>query len=469
MNNIIKDNFAKIVGDEFLLQESSIMERFLQEQRGRYSGKAAFILQPSTVSQVSQIMRLAYQYKIPVVPQGGNTGLVGGGQPNSEHAIILSLSRLKNVRSVDYFGQVIEVEAGIILDQLQNYLQEKDYFFPMHLASSGSCQIGGLLSTNAGGVHVLAHGSMRHLCLGIEVVLPDGEILSDLRWVIKDNSGYDLKNLFIGAEGTLGIITAASLKILPQPQSKFVAFMGVQSLDAVQQLFALARQGCGNMLNAFELLPDLGLDFVLKSDSTLQNPLQEKFPWYVLIELAGSVPQAILQDVFEDFMQKSIDKHLVEDAIVAQNKKQADLFWQLRERMSDAQKPEGVSIKHDISVPLKVLPQFIQQAEDLIYKIVPNSRIVCFGHVGDGNLHYDILQPIGSDAQLFMKHSHEIEDAIHALAQNMGGSFSAEHGIGQIKTHTLEQWKNPTAYYLMKKIKKMIDPNNIMNPGKVFY
>lgn len=469
LNNISDTNLLQalsiIVGETYVITDKSAMALFLQERRGRFQGDAFCVIRPKSVEEIVEIVKLAYKHNIKITPQGGNTGLVGGSQPQDSKAIIISLNRLNSVRELDAFGNIVTVEAGVILDNLQSFLKEHKLSFPLHLAASGSCQIGGMLATNAGGVHVIAHGNMRDLCLGIEVVLPTGEVMHDLRYVRKDNSGYNLKDLFIGSEGTLGIITAASLRVVPIEKHKQVAMIGVESLAKVQQLFAFAQTHCGEFLKSFELMSASCVGLVLNALPHLRNPLELEANWYILIELSTTVPHIALSDIIAEFLQTALEQELVIDAAIAQNLQQEKMFWQIREEFPSIQANYGASIKHDISVPLKLLPQFVEKADNLIEQMAPGARILCFGHMGDGNLHYDILNPIAIDPAEFLGRWDEITRPINELASSLNGSFAAEHGVGKIKKYELDKLKDPTALNLMRQLKALIDSKNIMNPG----
>lgn len=468
MSETLLAQFTAIVGAKNALRDPADQIAYLKEPRDLFHGRAALVLRPATVEEVSAIMRLAYETATPIVPQGGNTGLVGAQQPdNSATAVIVSLSRLNNIRNIDTTGNLVTVEAGVVLQNLQEAIQDVGRLFPLSLGAEGSCQIGGNLSSNAGGTAVLRYGNMRELCLGLEVVLPDGQVLNDLREVKKDNTGYDLRDLFIGAEGTLGIITAAVLKIYPQPKGKAVAYAGMQSPEDVVALFKLVSDQAGHALTGFELMPRIGIEFTLRHIETARDPLENPHPWYALIELSSSRSQEEVQTMMEDILTQGFETQLVQDAVIAQNEGQAALFWKMREEMSPAQKPEGGSIKHDISVPVASIPAFIAQAALAVEEMIPSARVVCFGHIGDGNLHYNVSQPVGADKQEFLAHWHALNHRIHTIVASYNGSISAEHGIGMLKRQELQAFKQPLALELMRRIKHSFDPKNIMNPGKM--
>ena len=467
MSDLI-ERFITIVGINNAITDRDIISSYLKEQRGLYHGKTPLVLRPQSTLEVSQIMQLANETKTAIVPQGGNTGLVGAQQPDSSgNQIILSLERLNKIRSIDVQGNLILVESGVILQNLQDAADEANRFFPLSLGSEGSCQIGGNLSSNAGGTAVLSYGNCRELCLGLEVVLPDGRILDDLRQVKKDNSGYDLKDLFIGAEGTLGIITAAVMKLFPKPRGKAVAYVGVTSPFEALKLFAIAHDKAGNLLTGFELMPRIGMEFTVAYNPKSRDPFATPYPWYVLIDISSPHSDNEARQFIEDILSETFEKNIILDAVIASNKSQENDFWTMREEMSPAQKKQGGSIKHDISVPVASIPDFITEAGQLIESLIPGARIVCFGHMGDGNLHYNITQPIKMDKDEFLAKWGDINHHIHTLVMSYGGAFSAEHGIGQLKRGELVAFKSPVAVDLMRKIKAAFDPNGIMNPGKM--
>lgn len=468
MDEVLIGKFASIVGSDHALCEPSLLAPYLIEPRGLYYGKTALVLRPQTVDEVSSIMALAFQTHTPIVPQGGNTGLVGAQQPDEAgKSVILSLSRLNRIRNIDKQSNLALVEAGVILQTLQEEVEEAGRFFPLSLGAEGTCQIGGNLSSNAGGTAVLSYGNARDLCLGLEVVLPDGRILDDLRFVKKDNSGYDLKDLFIGAEGTLGVITAAVMKLFPKPKGKAVAFVGMKTPFDALKLFTLAQEHAGPMLTGFELIADIGMQMTLDYVTGAKKPLKGPHNWYVLIDLSSTHSSRQAYSVLETLLEAALQDGMIEDAAIAQNLTQEKQFWHLREEMSPAQKKQGGSIKHDISVPVASIPDFIKEAGDIIEQMIPGARIVCFGHMGDGNLHYNISQPLGEDTQTFLSRWGEVNHRIHALVMRYQGAFSAEHGIGQLKRGELRAFKSPVAVALMTDIKRLFDPHNIMNPGKI--
>ncbi|MBB5073506.1 FAD/FMN-containing dehydrogenase [Bartonella callosciuri] len=468
MEQELIEKFTKIVGDAYAITDQALIAPYLLEQRGLFHGKTPLLLRPSSTAEISSIMRLASQTCTPIVPQGGNTGLVGGQQPDeSGNSVLLSMERLNKIRCMNLEGNIAVVEAGVILQDLQKKVDESDRFFPLSLASEGSCQIGGNLSSNAGGTAVLAYGNMRELCLGLEVVLPDGRILDDLRFVKKDNSGYDLKNLFIGAEGTLGVITAAVLKLFPRPKGKAVALVGLCSPAKALGFLSLAQSHGVGMLTGFELMGKFSLQMALDYKMCEKSPLEHEHEWYVLINISSLQSEDEALSVLSIILEEALKDTVIEDAVIAQSLKQQDFFWQLRESISSAQKLAGGSIKHDIAVPTASIPDFIAEATLIVEDIIPGARVVCFGHMGDGNLHYNITQPIGADSAAFLRLWAQINHSIHSLVMHYKGTFSAEHGIGQLKREELRTFKSPVALDIMQGIKKTLDPLGIMNPRKI--
>jgi len=461
------DRFAKIVGDAYALRAETDIAPFVREHRGLFSGVTPLVLKPGSVEEVSRIMALATETGTPVVPQGGNTGLVGGQMPHATGGeIVVSLSRLNKVREIDTLSNTVTAEAGVILQTLHEVVDAADRFFPLSLGSQGSCQIGGNLSSNAGGTAVLAYGNTRELCLGVEVVLPTGEVFDDLRKLKKDNTGYDLKNLFVGAEGTLGIITAAVLRVFPKPRGREVGWAGVSSPEAALSLFGLASDLAGANLTGFELIGKTPLDFTLALNKAVP-PLAGEWPWHVLVDISSGRSQEDARALIETILTEGIEKGWVGDATIAESIGQANAFWALRETISEAQKPEGASIKHDISVPVASIPEFIARAALAVETVCPGARVVCFGHMGDGNLHYNVSQPVGMDPKAYLALYKPMNKAVHDIVRDLAGSISAEHGIGQLKRDELLATAPPVGIDLMRRVKAAFDPAGIMNPGKV--
>ncbi len=466
-DNDLLGRFAAIVGEANALREPDEMAPYAREPRGLWAGVPAMVLRPGSVDEVAAILSLATETRTPVVPQGGNTGLVGGQMPDkSGSEVILSLSRLNRIRDLDVASATITAEAGVILQTVQQAADDAGLLFPLSLASQGSCQVGGNLSSNAGGTGVLAYGNARELCLGVEVVLPTGEILDDLRKLKKDNTGYDLKNLFVGAEGTLGVITAAVLKLFPKPKGMEVAWVGVNSPADALDLLNLATGLAGPGLTAFELVRAIALDFAVRHIPGAVAPLAQPFPWYVLIEVSsGRSPEDALA-LSQAILETGYERGLVGDAAVASSLAQQQAFWKLRESLSEAQKHEGGSIKHDISVPVARIPEFIERAAAAVEKVKPGARVCCFGHMGDGNLHYNISEPAAGDPH-FLDAYPEMNRAVHDIVRDLDGSISAEHGIGRLKRAELLETAPAVGIDLMRRIKAAFDPAGIMNPGKV--
>jgi len=462
------DRFAAIVGPAHALRSEIDIAPYVTEPRGRYGGKTRLVLRPGSVEEVSAIMKLATETRTPIVPQGGNTGLVGGQMPDgSGREVVLSLSRLNRIREIDLQSNTVTAEAGVILHALREAADGVERLFPLSLASQGSCEIGGNLSSNAGGVGALAYGVARDLCLGLEVVLPTGEVLDDLRKLKKDNTGYDLKDLFVGAEGTLGVITAAVLKLFPKPKGREVAWIAVDTPDQALALFGMASAKAGPSLTAFELMSDRTLDFVLRHIPGTGAPLQQAARWNVLLEISSGRSAEDATGLMEEILSEAYETGTLTDAAVAASLAQADAFWHLRESMSEAQKGEGGSIKHDVSVPVASIPRFIREAGEAVASVAPDARVVCFGHMGDGNLHYNVSQPAGGDTAAFLALYPAMNHAVHEVVRSLGGSISAEHGIGRMKRDELIATAPPVAIDLMRRVKRAFDPANIINPGKV--
>lgn len=461
------EQFSRIVGEKNSIYKQEDIAKYCEEPRGLFSGRARLVLRPKTTEEVSQIMRLASQTKTAIVPQAGNTGLVGGQQPDrSGDQVIVSFERMNEILQIDSIGNYVIVESGVVLGDLQKAVEGVNRLFPLSLASQSACQIGGNLSSNAGGVAVLAYGNIRDLCLGLEVVLPDGSVLNDMRFVKKDNSGYDLKNLFIGAEGTLGLITKAVLKIFPRAKEKSVSLVALKNFKHVLSFFQKAQEQFGFCLVAFELMDKNAFKAALLHNNEKQIFSQE-YPYYVLIEISD-IGGYNSKHALENFLTFSFEEGILANAILAQSLKEYEKFWHLRENMSHAQKAFGAAIKNDISVPIAKMENFLQQSEKLIHEILPSAHIFCFGHVGDGNLHYNISQGTKITKEAFLERKAIIFEKLYELVMLCGGAFSAEHGIGQLKKSELHLYKDPTAYKLMKMLKKQLDPCNIMNPGKLF-
>ncbi len=455
--------FTAIVGAKHALTDPAELEAYVTEERNLYHGHSPLVLRPGSTAEVAAICKLAHEARVALVPQGGNTGLVGGQTPHNGE-VVISLKRMDAIREIDLASNTMTVEAGVILQTAQERAASVDRLFPLSLGAQGSCTIGGNLSTNAGGTAALAYGLARDMAFGIEVVLADGRVLNLLSKLKKDNTGYDLRDLFIGAEGTLGIITAATLKLFPKPRAVETAFVGLQSPEAALQLLGIARTEAAGSLTSFELIAEIALDFSVRHAHN-RDPLQARYPWYVLIELSSMRDDA--RGALEAILERGLEEGIVDDAAIAASLQQQEAFWKLREEISPAQKPEGGSIKHDVSVPVAAVPAFIAEANAAVTDLIPGIRPVPFGHLGDGNIHYNVSQPIGADKAQFLARWHEVNTVVFAIVLRHGGSISAEHGIGVLKRDELPGVKDPTAMELMRSIKAMLDPHGIMNPGKV--
>jgi FAD/FMN-containing dehydrogenase len=456
--------FRKIVGDKYAVTDAADIAPYVTEERDLFHGHSPLVLRPGSTAEVAAICKLASEHKIALVPQGGNTGLVGGQTPHHGE-VVISMRRMAKIRDIDTASNTMTCEAGVILQIAQQRASEVDRLFPLSLGAEGSCTIGGNLSTNAGGTTALAYGVAREMALGLEVVLADGRVLNILSKLKKDNTGYDLRNLFIGAEGTLGVITAATLKLFPKPRAIETAFVGLTSPAQALKLLSIAQAEAAGTLTSFELLSDIAVDFSVRHGIDVRDPLEAKHRWYVLMELSS--PRDDARATLEAILAQGLEERIVDDAAIAANLSQRSGFWKLRDEMSAAQKPEGGSIKHDISVPIVAVPDFIEQANAAVVKLIPGARPVPFGHLGDGNIHYNVSQPIGGDTADFLARWHEVNAVVFAIVLRMGGSISAEHGIGVLKRDELPEVKDKVAIELMRSIKAMLDPLGIMNPGKV--
>ncbi len=460
------------VGSKGWTADSAAIAPLLLEERGHYRGRTALLVRPASTAEVAEIIRICAETRTPVVPQGGNTGMMGGATP-FEHGgeILLSLSRMNRIRSLDALNYTMTVEAGCILSNVQQAADDADRLFPLSLGAEGTCQIGGNLSTNAGGVQVLRYGMARDLVLGLEVVLPDGRVWNGLRALRKDNTGYDLKQLFLGAEGTLGVITAAVLKLFARPREVETAFIAVRDPSAAIELLARVRSGTGDAVTAFELISHTALGMVLKHTPGTGNPLAAAHDWYVLTECASG-DSGGLRDALEKSLGAALEAGLIHDATLAASAQQAKAMWRLRESITEAQKHEGGSIKHDVSVPVSAVADFIADASAAVEQAVPGIRPVAFGHVGDGNIHFNVSQPAnepheGAALAAYLARWEEINRVVHDIVARRSGSISAEHGIGRRKVGELLHYKAPLEIEMMRTLKNAFDPHNIMNPGKV--
>lgn len=458
------DRLKSIVGESGWTSDAAALEPHLTEWRDRYRGNTPMMVSPGTTEQVAKVVRACAEAGTPIVPQGGNTGLCGGAIPHeSGREILLSLSRLNRIRSMSPIDYSMVAEAGCVLANIQAAAADAGRLFPLSLSAEGSCQIGGNLSTNAGGINVLRYGNARDQVLGLEVVLPDGSVWDGLRALRKDTAGYDLKQLFIGAEGTLGIITAATLRLYPPVRNSQIGLVGVASVGDAIALLAYVRQEAADRLQAFELIQHRALQFVVDHIPGSINPLQPGHPWYVLLETSNE-PDA---DNFEKLLLAAMEKSLVENAIVAKSEAEANDLWRLRHSVSEAQKYEGASLKHDIAVPISQIGNFIDAAEAAVLARIPDARVVAFGHVGDGNVHFNISQPASWTAERFLQQRDAIAEVVYDVTMSFNGSISAEHGIGRAKRDDLRHYRSATELSLMQTLKRALDPGNIMNPGKV--
>ena len=455
-----------LIGANAVIGDAEKMGTYLNEPRKRFHQKAAAIALPASVEQVQVIVRWAAENRVGLIPQGGNTGLVGAQVPLRGDEVIVSLGKLDRIRAVDIAAGTMVAEAGVILENAHKAAEAEGMIFPLWLASQGSARIGGLLSSNAGGVNVLAYGNARELTMGIEAVTADGRLYRGLNSLKKDNTGYDLKDLLVGAEGTLGIITAATLKLFPKPEDYETALISISGPEAALTLFQMLRERIGSRLNAFEIVPHIGLDMQLRHGALDRDPSAGPSPWYALIEVSrmkGGAPGALMQAIEAAFAE-----NLIENAVFAESLADRTRMWAFREQMSEVQSKEGASIKHDVSVPIAAVPQLIAEGSAAAERLVPGIRPVPFGHMGDGNIHFNFSQPVGADAKAFMAQADEmLHAAIYEIVLRLGGSVSAEHGIGQLKVDLLKQVKDPVALDMMRSIKAALDPRGILNPGKM--
>jgi FAD/FMN-containing dehydrogenase len=459
---------GEIVGPQWLLTDPAEMASYLADWRGRYCGKALAVVRPATVQQVADVVKACAQWRVPVVPQGGRTGLVQGSVPDqSGTAIVLSLSRLRSIRHIDPVNRTMTVDAGCILADLQQAAQAAGCLFPLSLAAEGSCSIGGNLSTNAGGTAVLRYGNTRELCLGLEVVTAHGEIWDGLRALRKDNTGYDLRDLFIGAEGTLGIITGAVLKLFPQPKATVTALVGLAAPAQALSLLALAQERCGANLTGFELMSDACLRLVAQHFPQLPKPFVARHAQYALLEISSSESEQHGAQLLETAIADAIAADIADDAVVAMSGAQSRSLWEIREHIPLAQAAAGKNIKHDISLSISTVPEFIERTAAELEQAFPHSELICFGHLGDGNLHFNVAPPPGVPHDQFLQHQEAINCIVHDSVAAFGGSISAEHGIGTIKRDALVRYKSPVELNMMRAIKAALDPLGIMNPGKV--
>ena len=457
-----------LLGPGGFIDDPADMAPYLTEWRDRWHGDTPLVARPRDTAQVAAVVAHCAGAGLKLVPQGGHTGLCGGAMPHpGAGEIVLSLGRMNKVRAVDPEGFTMTLEAGCVLAAAQQAAADVDRLFPLSLSSEGSAQIGGVLSTNAGGNAVLRYGNARDLVLGLEVVLADGRIWNGLRGLRKDNTGYDLKQLFLGSEGTLGVITAAVLKLFPAPRQQETALVAVGSVADAVSLLALAREASGDRVSSFELIPRLGLEFVVRHMPGNRDPLAAPSPWYVLIDLTTAATGTDLAGAMQSLLESALERNLVSDAVVAQSKAQRGDLWRLRESLSESQKYEGGSIKHDVSVPIARIPVFIERATAAVEALIPGIRPVPFGHLGDGNIHFNLNQSTSMDRQVFLGRWEEVNLVVHDIVAALDGSVSAEHGVGQLKVDEIARYKSPVEMELMHRLKRAMDPENTLNPGKV--
>ena len=462
------DKLRQLIGVQHVLTDGDL-SAWEQDWRKRSRGKALAVVRPGSTDEVAAVVKACAATGVSLVPQGGNTGLVVGSTPDeSGTQIVLSLQRMHTVRAMDAANLTMTVEAGCILQSLQETAEKAGFLFPLSLAAEGSCTIGGNLASNAGGTQVLRYGNARELCLGLEVVTARGEVWSGLSGLRKDNTGYDLRNLFIGSEGTLGIITAATMKLYPQPAAQLTAWAAVPSLEQAVSLLGLAHQHLGAGLTGFEVMGQFALSLVARHYPQQRVPLYQDTPWCVLLENSDHESEAHARAQFEHLLEIALEQGCVTDAVVAENLAQAHALWHVRESIPLAQAEEGLNIKHDISIPVSRIPDFVRSTDALLQDRIPGVRLVNFGHLGDGNLHYNVQAPADGDAAQFLReHEERVNTLVFDAVQAYGGSISAEHGVGSLKVEHLEHYKSPVALELMRGIKQALDPQNLMNPGRV--
>jgi FAD/FMN-containing dehydrogenase len=464
----IVERLKAVVGPAGFLDAPADIAPHCKSWRDDWLGSVPVVLRPKSTEEVAELVRICAESATRIVPQGGNTGLTGGSQPHADGSeVIISTSRMKAVRSVDIANDTMTVEAGVILQQIQQLAAENNRLFPLSLGAEGSCQIGGNIATNAGGTQVIRYGNMRNLILGLEVVLPDGRVWDGLRSLRKDNTGYDLKQLFIGGEGTLGIITAAVIRMFPMPTATATAWLAVPNPAAAVALLALMRLRLGEQISAFELMQRSIIEFLVAGVPGHSDPMQEAHDWYVLLEVSGQGPPGSLDDPLAEALTEAMEQQLVIDAVLATSGVQSKRYWKMREDLAEAQKATGVSIKHDISVPVSQVAAFLARADASLAAAYPGIRPCAFGHVGDGNMHYNPVAPLNWEGARFAAERVNVNRIVHDLVIQLGGSISAEHGIGRLRLEENEYYKSAVELDLMRSVKRALDPTNIMNPGKM--
>ena len=457
-----------LLDDAAILTDPERIAPMLRDHRSLYRGHALAVVAPADTAAVARVLAFCNEHHIGVVPQGGNTSYCGGATPDaSSSQVLLSLARLNRVRSIDTANYTLVAEAGCVLAHLQSAAADADRYLPLSLGSEGSCMLGGNLYTNAGGLNVIHYGMARELVLGLEVALPDGRVMDTLTGLRKDNTGYDIKSLFLGAEGTLGIITAACIKLFPALKARATAFVAVRDPDAAVSLLGALRSASGDSVTSFELIPRVGVELTARHIPGVVDPLSVPSPWYVLAELSSSRGDEPLEAILQSSLEHALKDGWISDAALAQNERERAAFWRLRESIPEAQRKDGASLKHDISVPVSQVPRFIEVAGAWVAQHIPQGVLVSYGHLGDGNLHFNINQRAGTQVAQLQAVEQKVRRAIHDFVKDFGGSFSAEHGIGQLKVFELERYANPVELDLMRRVKNAFDPNGIMNPGKV--
>ncbi|MBN2752200.1 MAG: FAD-binding oxidoreductase [Rhodospirillaceae bacterium] len=455
-----------IVGEAFVITNAADMETYMNEERGLFHGTALAVVRPASTIEVAEVVKACVSAWVAIVPQGGNTGLVGGAVADGQ--VILSMGRMNRIRAVNPEGFTMTVEAGCILEDIRNAAEAEDRLFPLSLGAQGSCQIGGNIATNVGGINTLRYGTARDNVLGLEVVLPDGRVWNGLRALTKDNTGYSLRNLFVGSEGTLGIVTAAVLKLYPKPVAMETAFCGLPDLDAVLPLLERARRASGDQVSAFEVICRTGVEMSTTYLEGVSDPLESPHPWYALVEFSSANSDDPLRETFERFLEGAFEEGIIVDAVIAESLEQRRMLWRIREELPEAQKYEGGSIKHDVSVPVRSIPEFIRRASEAVVAVVPGARPVPFGHAGDGNIHFNVSQPVGMDTNAYLAQWHVMSKVVYDIVDELGGSFSAEHGVGRLKVEYLARYRSDVELDLMRRIKAAFDPKGTMNPGVFF-
>ena len=464
----IVETLAAIVGAGNMLTGEDLAS-YEQDWRGPARGRALCVVRPGTTDEVAHVVQACAAARVSLVPQGGNTGLVAGSVPDASGAqVVLSLRRMAGLRAIDPQNMTITVEAGYILQALQDTADQAGFLFPLSLGAEGSCTIGGNLATNAGGTQVVRYGNARELCLGLEVVTAQGEVWDGLSGLRKDNTGYDLRDLYVGSEGTLGVITAATLRLYPKPAAQLTAWVAVDSLEHACTLLGMAHQHLAAGLTGFEVMNQFALSLVDKHYPHLRVPLWQQTAWCVLIEVSDAESEAHARGLFEQMLEAAMEQGVIADAIIAENMRQAHDLWHIRESITLAQVEEGFNVKHDVSIPISLIPEFVRAADAALSAVFEGIRFVNFGHLGDGNLHYNIQAPPGIDAKAFVaQHEDQVSAIVYDTVSQYRGSISAEHGIGELKLHKLPQHKSATALALMRSIKTALDPHNTLNPGRV--